>query len=239
MTQNTNSPAIIRGSFKVKSKIYLTPHYIRIVLTGDELNRFAHLTVGAHNKIFIPPANPQQDPIRRTYTHRALDTDKGEMHIDFVAHGDEGPASSWAIHCKEGDPLDVAMKDKANPLFPPADWYLLAGDHTALPVISVILETLPANATGIAIIQVAGPEDILDLKTPAHFKLKWIYKGNNNELTNAVKDIVIPAQCSRFVFLAAEAEAIKNMRTYFTEKGLSREELSAQNYWKAGNAEGS
>jgi len=238
MTSNTISPAIIRGLFKVKRKTYLSPHYIRVVLTGDDIHRFAHLTVGTNNKIFIPPANPQQETIRRTYTHRALNLETAEMHIDFVAHGDEGPASSWAIHCKEGDPLEVAMKDKANPLYPPADWYLLAGDHTALPVISVILETLPSNATGTAIIQVAGPEDMLELTAPAQFEIKWIFKSHNNELPDAVKNVVIPAT-RKFVFLAAEAEAIKNMRTYFSEAGLTREELSAQNYWKAGNAEGS
>ncbi len=37
---------------------------------------------------------------------------------------------------------------------PQADWYLFAGDHTALPAISAMLEQLPATAKGLAFIEV-------------------------------------------------------------------------------------
>jgi len=239
MEETNNKPAVIRGKFSVKRKEYLTPHYIRVVLEGEALQEFAHVTIGMNNKIFIPGQDPDAPMIRRTYTLRALDLDAGEMWVDFVAHGDEGPASAWAINAVKGDMIEIAMKDKSTALYPAVDWYLLAGDHTALPVISVILETLPATAEGTAIIQVTGEEDILPLQTPSKVQIKWIYgEGHTDRMLEALANVILPANKSRYVFTAAEASVIKNLRTYFTETGIQREELAAYAYWKKGTAEG-
>ncbi|EDM34297.1 Siderophore-interacting protein [Pedobacter sp. BAL39] len=233
------SPGVIRGTLSLKRKQFLTPHYIRVVLTGADLPQFAHLTVGANNKIFIPAKAPEQHISRRTYTLRALDMEAAEMTIDFVAHGDEGPASAWAINAREGDQLEVAMKDKTSALYPAADWYLLAGDHTALPVISVMLETLPAEAKGIALIHVHDPEDMLPIKTNSQVEIKWIFGEPHNLdiLLEAVTNVLIPSYSTRYIFTAAEAGVVRHLRNYFTEIGIRREELSAYGYWKKGVSE--
>jgi NADPH-dependent ferric siderophore reductase len=36
-------------------KEYITAHYIRVFLTGNSVEQIALTTVGAHNKVFIPP----------------------------------------------------------------------------------------------------------------------------------------------------------------------------------------
>lgn len=239
MKELKNTPAIIRATFSLKSRQYLTPHFIRILLTGPDLHRFAHLIPGANNKIFIPGASGSNEMIRRTYTFRSIDMEKKEMAIDFVAHGDEGPASAWAIQAKEGDLLEVAMKDKTTPLYPPTDWYLLAGDHTALPVISVILETLPAEAEGTAILHVASEEDILPIQTASKVKIKWIFGTPHHfdALLEAVSNIIIPTEKTKYAFVAAESSVVSNLRNYFNEVGLQRAEVSAYAYWKKGVAE--
>jgi len=235
-----NKARVIRGKLKVKDKTYLSPHLIRIILDGDDLQLFSKVTVGMNNKIFIPVAGTEEY-IRRTYTSRALDMEKNEMAIDFVAHGEEGPASAWAINAKVGDILEIGMKDKSDPLYPEAEFYLLAGDHTALPVISVILETLPAHATGHAIIHVGGLEDIIPLKTLSQVKIDWIIGDNENypdPLFEAVVNISIPKSKSRYIFTAAEAGVIRSLRSYFSTIGIERRELAAFAYWHAGIAEG-
>ncbi len=136
---------IIQSEFTVSRKEYITPHYIRIYLTGENVPLIENTTIGVNNKVLIPPKGvdkvyfpefdyekmewkPLDDAIRpsvRTYTHRGISFETNEIWIDFVAHGDEGPASAWAIAAKEGDVLGVLMKDGKKELYTPAENYLL------------------------------------------------------------------------------------------------------------------
>lgn len=256
-------PAIVRGVLAVKNKVYLTPNYIRITLTGDDVPLFAETTPGINNKIFIPPAGVNEihfpdfnystgewshapehlKPVIRTYTHRAIDVEKKEMTIDFVAHGETGPASAWAIHAKPGDILGILMKAKESILYPKADWYLLAADATGIPVIAAILETLPATATGVAYIEIPTKEDEQELKTNADIQINWIYNAHPGEktlLTDAVRTVKIPQQhnTTRFGYAAAEFSTVKDIRQFLRkEQHWDQSELYAYSYWKLGASE--
>lgn len=256
-------PAIVRGVLAVKTKVYLTPNYIRITLTGDDVPLFAETTPGINNKIFIPPAGVNEihfpdfnystgewshtpehlKPVIRTYTHRAIDLEKKEMTIDFAAHGESGPASAWAIHAKPGDILGILMKAKESILYPKADWYLLAADSTGIPVIAAILETLPATATGVAYIEIPAKEDEQELKTGADIQLNWIYNahpGQNTLLADAVRNVKIPEQhhTTRFGYAAAEFSTVKDIRQFLRkEQNWNQSELYAYAYWKYGASE--
>lgn len=246
----------MRAILTVKQKTFLTSHYIRVILEGAALETFAAARVGDNNKIIVPqqgvplmlPDDPRsltqeqaQRPIIRTYTMRNLDLEKGEMTIDFVAHGEEGPASRWALYAQKGDELLVMMKEKTKPLFIPSDRYILVGDHTALPVISVLLEILPKSAQATAIIEVYGKEDILDLTKPEGMDIQWQFNktpGQGSALAEALKNIVIEKDQTPFIFAAAEytiVDAIQqHIRTAYT---LERKQWHAYSYWKHGLAE--
>jgi len=57
---------------------------------------------------------------------------------------------AWALNSQIGDQLGVAMRTEPKELYPKdAEWYLLVGDATAIPVLRAILETLPASAKGV------------------------------------------------------------------------------------------
>ena len=56
----------------------------------------ANVKSGSNNKIFIP-AEEENVALIRTYTNRKIDLEEKELSIDFVAHGDNGPASAWAL----------------------------------------------------------------------------------------------------------------------------------------------
>lgn len=104
----------------------------------------------------------------RTYTVRAVRPEKAEVDIDIALHGRTGPASRWALDAVEGDSLVIYGPNARHggpyggvDFLPPAhtDAYLLAGDPTALPAIAAILETLPADSRGIAVLEVDDPAD--------------------------------------------------------------------------------
>lgn len=252
----TNS---IQLTLTVKRKVYITPHYIRVFLTGN-VKAIANNTVGMHNKIFIPPKGlneiyfPEFDtnkrqwiypseqfrPIVRTYTLRGIDLINNEIWIDFVAHGDEGIASAWAISATEGDILGLAMKDKRKVLYPKVKNYILVGDATAIPVISAILEDLPPDATGHCIIEVHGKEDEQHLHTKADMLFHWLHNNNpyqGSTLNEAVNKLTLPHK-DRYFFAAGEFSSIKKIRNYLkNEKEWQREEMSVISYWKAGESE--
>lgn len=250
----------IQGEFTVTGKKYITPHYIRIFLTGESVPLIANTTIGMNNKILIPPQGvdriyfpefdyekmewkPQQEetrPVIRTYTHRGIDLVRNEIWIDFVAHGDEGPASAWALNTKEGDALGILMKNGKTELYAEADNYLLVGDATGIPVIAAILEDLPPSAKGTCILEVDGKVDEQELQTLADINFIWIhneYPQKGSRLPEVVKQQILP-ESSRTGYVAAEFSSVKEIRHYLRkEKQWKQGELYAYSYWKSGVAE--
>lgn len=248
-----NSNEIMKGVLYVKRKLLISPHCIRIVLTGKDIANFENAKVGGNNKLVIPKEQDklfnledlkQKEKLKddfhiRTYTLRALDVKKEEMIIDFVAHGDEGPASFWAIHAKKGDAIGVMMKGKSKPLYTEANRYFLLGDHTALPVISVILETLPKEAKGEVFLEVFDESDMLDLKKPENVKINWIednHPGLRSSLVKTIKKIEF--QGGDFVFAACEHGFAKQIQSFLRSKTvLERKNWQVYAYWKYGVSE--
>lgn len=238
----------MKSVLRIKEKQFLTPHYIRLILEGDDIGIYKDARVGDNNKIALPengvvelPENGMPQGVIRTYTMRALELDKGEMTLDFVAHGEEGPASRWALNCKEGDPLGVLMKEKTKPLFKPADYYLLVGDHTALPVISVILEQLPDDAKGKAILEVYAKEDRLELIKPDGVEVVWVFNERPGEevlLPQYFEQETIPAGQSRYIYAAAEYQSVRQIQEQIRSYDfIDRSEWQSYAYWKFGQAE--
>jgi NADPH-dependent ferric siderophore reductase len=108
-----------------------------------------------------------RNPIR-TYTVRAVRPELAEIDIDIALHGRTGPASRWALDAREGDGIVIYGPNALHggpyggvDFLPPehTDAYLLAGDPTALPAISAILEDLPRDSRGIAVLEVDDASD--------------------------------------------------------------------------------
>ncbi|KGE13770.1 siderophore-interacting protein [Sphingobacterium deserti] len=254
-------PIIAKHVFNVVAKQHITPHYIRITLRGDGAGDFKHCTPGANNKIFIPPAGENHvqfatfdaekaewvmpderiKPIVRTYTHRGMGTADGEIIIDFVDHGDNGPASTWARAAVKDDQLGVAMKLRETALCPAADWYFLIADATAIPVLSCILESLPSTAKGHCLVEVATTDDIHPDIKHAGFTIQYIFNAHpdkGSELAQHAKKVVLPEEGSRFAYVACEYTSVKELRKHFRDElQWTSQEIYAFSYWKAGVAE--
>jgi len=183
----------------------LSPSFVRVTLAGDDLVHFHPAGDDLRIKLVLPlPGTglgsfPRDDdwyggwrmqpadarcPIR-TYTARALRPEAGELDVDFVVHGDSGPATRWVNRAAVGDPLLVVGPDTravegdgpiAGVEFRPGDAHrlLLAGDETAVPAVCSILEGLPRTALGQAFLEVPTADDVLDVDAPAGVAVTWL-----------------------------------------------------------------
>ncbi len=258
-------------TFEVLRTEQLTPHIVRVVLGGNGFDTFTpnDFTDSYVKIVFVRPgidvsALPQpltldsfnelpveQRPTVRTYTLRSADTEKRELVIDFVVHGDHGVAGPWAKAAEPGQPAYLMGPSGGYAPDPAADWYLMAGDEAAIPAISVALEALPDDAIGKVFIEVAGPDDKLPLAAPAGVGVNWIYRGgradlvpedvagDNAPLIAAVKETNwLPGQVQ--VFIHGEAQAVMhNLRPYIRkERGVDAKWAnSISGYWRRGRTE--
>lgn len=226
----------VQSVFTVLEKAFLTPHYIRVKfsMTDEQLELFSHVQIGGHNKLLLP------GDVRRTYTTRHIDFIEKELWIDFVAHGDNGPASAWASSANPGDQLSIAMKEGRRSLFPEADCYLFIGDSTALPVIGAMLEQLPSGAQARVIMEVPSKADELKLYSEANLAVRWVHNSKPEEgssLAAIVRETQIPGEHG-FVFVAAEYDTVKALKHFFRDElGWKTERYNAVSYWKRGESE--
>ena len=139
----------------------LSPHMVRIIAGGPGFAGYVNnASVDRYVKIVFPQPGVEypepldlwairesmpreQWPHTRTYTVRWVDEAAGELAIDFVIHGDEGLAGPWAASAQPGDTLVFTGPGGGFNPDPAADWYLFAGDESALPAIGAAIESLP------------------------------------------------------------------------------------------------
>lgn len=202
--------------------VRLTPHFTRVTFGGDELAGFGTAGLDQRVKVVLPlPGTgfadfPEVDdwygawrelPTERrnpfrTYTIRAVRPELREVDIDFVAHGDAGPGSAWATRAQAGDEIILVGPDELSEgrtigidWRPGAvDTVLLAGDETAAPAICAILESLPADASGAAIIEIPSADDALAVRSPEGVEVRWLPRAggraHGERLVPAVRDWV-------------------------------------------------
>lgn len=236
----------------VKDVFYLTPNMIRVVFAGPELEGFPEGREGGNCKLMIPDVDEDKDsfalrlkngppPIRRTYTVRKFDAATQELVIDFVAHGDEGPASRWASHAKHGDFLGFAGPSTPKVAQFDADWYLVAADPSAIPVAAAALEAMPRDAKGVAIFEVTSAEDRQDIDIPSGIEVHWLIQPDPHAPSSAQEDLIrsLDWRTGRVqTCIAGESGVIRALRGFLAnEKQVPREDVYISGYWKIGLVE--
>lgn len=216
---------------------YITPHMLRITLGGAEIAGFPADQESAYIKLIFPDEdNPKR--LMRTYTVRHQRADA--FDVDFVLHEDAGPASEWAKNARPGDHILIGGPGPKKLVDNTADWFLLVGDMTALPALSVNIEQLPADAQGYAVIEVVDESDVQQLSHPSSFTIHWVVNptpGENSPLLARVRQLEwLPGRPS--IWTACEFSAMRELRRYFKEeRQVGRGELYVSSYWKLGNNE--
>lgn len=264
----TSLPATSSASRNTRPQVNLTvlrteqlsPHMVRVVAGGPGFAGYANNdVVDRYVKIVFPQPGVdyelpldlwairetmprEQWPYTRTYTVRWVDQAAQELAIDFVVHGDEGLAGPWALAAQPGDPLVFTGPGGAYNPAPDADWYLFAGDDAALPAIAAAIESLPADAKGLAFLEVDSDADILDIAAPDNLELRWLFRsgvpaGSSSILLDALGAAEwLPGRVD--VFAHGERGYMKGLRDiFFKQRGLERTQVSLSGYWAQGRVE--
>ncbi|WP_407936981.1 siderophore-interacting protein [Kineosporia babensis] len=242
-------------TIKVARTEQLSPTMVRVVFTGDDLAQFEMNEFSdAYVKLIYPRAGveypspldmkvirqtlPQEQwPQNRTYTVRRWDAAANELTIDFVVHGDEGLAGPWARDAQPGDEIWLAGPGGGYSPDHSADWYLLAGDESALPAIAASLEALPSDAVGHALIEIHDPASELKLTAPAGVEVSWLLdteRAPGTVLVEALTALTFK-EGKVHAFVHGEAAAVRDLRRFLKrERGVKQAMLSISGYWRIG-----
>jgi NADPH-dependent ferric siderophore reductase len=233
----------------VKRREHLTPHMIRVTLTGSKIDTIDLNCHGANCKLFLP--EPGQGviefekawadgprPTVRTYTVRALRKDMREMDIDFVDHGDAGPASAWARRAETGAFLGFRGPGPVKVKSFYADRYLIIADMSAIPVAAATLEAMPDDAVGTAIFDIASIEDKQNLDMPAGIEPIWLVNTDAAKTRAAILNMVREmdfADVRVQTCIAGESTMIKELRKHLmVDQRLPKDDCYISGYWKIG-----
>ena len=213
----------------------LSPHLMRITFAGPEIANMATWAPDQRVKLFFPaadgsPANLAQEegwyarfrsmlasrrPAMRTYTIRHLRTEQGEVDIDFVLHGETGPASRWALRAQPGESMQILAPDNRFSAKEAGgfEWrppqalkqVLLVADSTALPAAMGILDELAALADPPqtqAFFEVDSAHDMLSVPDWPGLTVQWLIREQADTpvagilIVEAVRQATLPIHAS-------------------------------------------
>jgi len=239
----------------------VTRHVRQITFGGGDLRGFVPAAADQYLYVLAPPRGrreltidagftweqhdtmaPDERPIGAYYTVRRWRPDVAELDMLFVLHGDEahgtsGPAATWAIGARPGDP--VALWGPRAAFEPPrdTDWYLLVADDTGLPAVAAIIESLPAGTPIRVVAEVDSEQDRQPLILADGVDVHWCYRrgrpaGRTSLLLDAVR--AMPwLSGDAYAWGGAESRCITAVRRYVrTERGLPRTDVSMTGYWR-------
>ena len=213
-------------------------HMRRVVLSLPDGNAFDYKP-GQAIVMMIPTGNGEVG--RRDYTIRAVDRDAGTISVDFFKHGDT-PGPRWANGVKAGDTIDV-KGPRGNTVFnPAAEWHLFAGDETCIPAIVHILENMPANTAAHVFIEVQDESGQVEVNTQADLDLRWLHRGEvpagpGTFMADALEAFELPKGRGQ-AYIIGETSNVRRQRHGLIARGLTREQISSEGYWRPGRIGG-
>jgi NADPH-dependent ferric siderophore reductase len=231
----------------------LSPRMLRVTFAGPELEGLSVDEPAASVRLLLPSSADaelvlpawngnefllpdERRPVIRTFTPRRLDREALELDLEVVIHG-KGAAAAWAEAVAPGHTAAISGPGRGYAIDPNAPAFLLAGDETAIPAMSQLLETLPAEIPVQVRIEVTDPDARLALPESPHAVVEWwdLPSGAppGDALVAAVRDANLITGTR--VWVAGEAAAVQRIRRHlFDERGLPRAETSVRGYWQRG-----
>lgn len=231
----------------------VTPRLARIRLAGPGLEALSIDEPAASVRLLVP--SPGDDgltiptwsgneflrtdgsrPIIRTLTPR--DLDGATLTVEVVLHGD-GALTEWAASAEPGARAAISGVGRGYRIDPTADGFMLAGDESAIPAISQLLEWLPPDNQVLVIIEVVSTDGRVPLPSHPLATVEWVESEPGTAPGDALVDAVKAVEISDGwrVWAAGEAAAMFRIRKHlFETRRLERRHATVRGYWKQGRA---
>ncbi|MGO2598892.1 siderophore-interacting protein [Microbacterium gubbeenense] len=235
-------------SATLASREHLTDSYVRVRLTGDELEGFGSAGHDDHIRIFLPEQPPasveeMREAPSREFTPLEWGTDPEGVHyldLEFALHGDEGVASAWAQHAPIGSVIGIGGPRGSRIISGSPDGWLLAGDETAVAQIRRYAALIPEGAPAVILVEVrnAGHQMAIDAPVP----VEYINRGSafpGTALADAIANLDADDKPGEdpFVFVAAEKSIVKPARALAARWGVDTDRAIIKGYWKSKDTE--
>lgn len=179
--------------------------------------------------------------VLRTYTPAAIRPEAGEIDVDFYLHSPDGPASRWARTAEIGETLVITGPDARNGWTgygihwqPPAlGTFLLVADETAIPAVRNIAAALPAQAQGVAIVEIGDAADDVTVSALGdQVDVRVVGRGETEAAVRAWSSTEVD-----YAWLAGDSGVVTAARRVLVrELGVARERVSFLGYWREGGA---
>lgn len=238
----------------------ISPNYARVTLGGGDVERFRYMGFDQWFRLFIPVSEQSlsrlprtldtlsyvryltiaktERPILRNYSVRAYRPDGPELDVDFVLHGspaegDAGPAATWARTCSPGDPVGLLDEGIGFTPSPELTRVLLVADETGLPATAGILASLPAEATGEALVEVPSGDDRQDLAAPPGVAITWLLRDGvpGRAALAAARSRPVPAE-PFYGWVVGEQTLPSTLRRHWVRSGVPKSNVMFCGYWK-------
>ncbi|MEM9635119.1 MAG: MFS transporter [Pseudomonadota bacterium] len=234
---------------RAKKRREIFPGLIRVTLEGVDVQALTR--DGIHIRLMLPEERgrapvwpviaengstswPQgKDKLHtRTVTIREIRIDDRQIDVD-IAHHEGGLISTWAA--LQGDEQEVGVMGPAgDPQLGHTDNVVLAADHTGLPALARLIESVGGKVTG-HLFAVAPSQQALEDYLPAsRMRVKALQA---DEFAERVTDLV--RSCTNepvsYGWFAGEFSLAQSIRTVFKRDfGLTKKTQLSAAYWKKG-----
>jgi NADPH-dependent ferric siderophore reductase len=237
----------------------ITPRLVRCTFAGDDLEGFPTPDPAASVRVlfaapgttelvmpewngneFLLPGSGGGTRLRpsiRTLTPRFARTDPPELDVDVVLHG-AGLASSWVESADLGAPAAVSGPGRGYAIAADAP-HLLAGDESAIPAMSQLLEVLPESTPVMVHVEIDDSAARHALPEHPRADVQWHALPTGappgDTLVAAVEAATLDDDTR--VWAAGEAAAMQRIRRHlFETRGIPRPRTTIRGYWKHGRS---
>lgn len=233
-----NRPAARVFPARVTAVERVVPRVVRVTFAGDSLRELPEPTPGGHLRLFFDEREPEGTEaryLRRTFTPRWFDRERGEVVCEFVLHG-EGLASDWAQQAAVGDP--VVVSGPGGRYRPEAvdGRFVIVVDDTGVPAAGTVVEALPVDTEVHALVEVTDGDDHRPLSPERDVPVSWLHRKPGEArpgtlLEAAVADL--PDDLTAGWFVAAEARTVRRIHRHLVdERGVDDDHVEPRGYWR-------